>query len=255
MPTCGKCGALVLPGMPTCDRCGAPMGDPSSMNPGRDDSFNPFCNDQGNGCKVDSFHETIPVTPIQEQYASPVPRKTCINCGAALDEDSVFCPECGRDRNGATGLREQPIKPEPRRCEYCDSELEEDDTFCQECGKPVSDIASATGRRCSECGSALEDDSMFCSECGSKVNCRPSAPSPVRTRYKPSGSFNDSSKMIAKWLVLIVGLVLVGAGAMVCITLYNLPLSLGIWGLGLAMSCAGLYLNKKNGKPAKTYTD
>jgi uncharacterized RDD family membrane protein YckC len=49
----------------------------------------------------------------------------CQKCGAELDADDVFCPECG------TKVHPAAI------CEYCGGALEVDDEFCPGCGKAV----------------------------------------------------------------------------------------------------------------------
>jgi uncharacterized RDD family membrane protein YckC/RNA polymerase subunit RPABC4/transcription elongation factor Spt4 len=49
----------------------------------------------------------------------------CQKCGAELDSDDVFCPECG--------MKVAPVAV----CPYCGGQLEEDDEFCPGCGKAV----------------------------------------------------------------------------------------------------------------------
>ncbi len=49
----------------------------------------------------------------------------CKRCGAELDADDIFCPECGMKVTAA------------RECPYCGNALEADDQFCPGCGKAV----------------------------------------------------------------------------------------------------------------------
>lgn len=81
---------------------------------------------------------------------------TCPYCGTALEEDSIFCMECGA-RVAPTPAGESPStgigsRTAPQRCEICGTAFEPDALFCTECGNsigggdasaPVSNPASA----------------------------------------------------------------------------------------------------------------
>lgn len=53
-------------------------------------------------------------------------------------------------------------------CSECGAELEPDVEFCPECGMPVQS-ARETDKLCPECGAELEPDAEFCPECGMPV--------------------------------------------------------------------------------------
>lgn len=72
----------------------------------------------------------------------------CGRCGAACDEGSLYCPECGERLDG-------------RHCSYCGAELTPTCEICPKCGKPTD------AQHCSFCGAPFESDEPFCSECGS----------------------------------------------------------------------------------------
>jgi uncharacterized RDD family membrane protein YckC len=50
---------------------------------------------------------------------------TCNKCGAVIQSDDIFCPECGIKVMGVSN------------CPYCGGPLEPGDTFCGGCGKAV----------------------------------------------------------------------------------------------------------------------
>jgi chemotaxis protein histidine kinase CheA len=98
----------------------------------------------------------------------------CPNCGAELDEGTLYCPEC------ATPLQ-QRICPKcgkanamssdicqfckawllEKQCKFCYAELDDDAGFCPECGKPKEGIS------CPHCGNLSIFD--FCPKCGKPV--------------------------------------------------------------------------------------
>lgn len=60
--------------------------------------------------------------------------RTCNNCGAQLDDDAIFCPECGTK----TGLQaEQQIEPHKKICPNCGAIIDNDSAFCSECGERI----------------------------------------------------------------------------------------------------------------------
>lgn len=64
--------------------------------------------------------------------------KECINCNALLEDDELFCHECGtkqeiiEEKNKA----EESIALEVKFCIHCGEKIEADSTFCPLCGKP-----------------------------------------------------------------------------------------------------------------------
>ena len=77
--------------------------------------------------------------------------KDCTSCGAQIDDDAVFCPECGAKQDASAAEPEQPAAAEGTiRCPNCDEEIPADSVFCAECGHkcgaaaPVGDDALRT---------------------------------------------------------------------------------------------------------------
>ena len=58
--------------------------------------------------------------------------RKCSNCGAQLDNDALFCTECGTK-----------VEIPSNRCLNCGAGVEEGQAFCTECGTPLN-VASAT---------------------------------------------------------------------------------------------------------------
>lgn len=54
----------------------------------------------------------------------------CPSCGAQINDDSLFCTECGK-----------PI-PQGNVCPHCGASVNEGDTFCQNCGKNIKESPS-----------------------------------------------------------------------------------------------------------------
>ena len=57
--------------------------------------------------------------------------KECTNCKTMLEDDALFCHECGTKQEAAA---EEQI-PKGKKCVHCGEELEEGMDFCPFCGK------------------------------------------------------------------------------------------------------------------------
>ena len=59
-----------------------------------------------------------------------------------------------------------------KECVNCKTQLENDELFCHECGakQPIDNLGETTqelrGKKCIHCGEEIESDSMFCPFCG-----------------------------------------------------------------------------------------
>lgn len=58
------------------------------------------------------------------------------------------------------------------KCQYCNHEIPNDSVFCPECGKEQS-ISEAVQAFCPECGTPLDEGSAFCPECGAPCAAEP----------------------------------------------------------------------------------
>jgi len=72
-------------------------------------------------------------------------------CGASMNANAKFCPECGKPNSTGTVA-----------CIGCGAQIKQGAKFCPECGKPQS----AT---CGKCNAAVPGGVKFCPECGEKI--------------------------------------------------------------------------------------
>ena len=72
----------------------------------------------------------------------------CKKCGAEVEENQKFCPECG-ERLG-------------NFCKECGAKLIKKQKFCPECG-------AAQIFTCPKCKKEIDENSKFCPECGEKL--------------------------------------------------------------------------------------
>ena len=73
----------------------------------------------------------------------------CVKCGASINTNAKFCPECGAAQGNT--------------CAKCGASISKNAKFCPECGTP-------TGVQCPKCGKVLKKGTKFCPECGEKIN-------------------------------------------------------------------------------------
>ena len=90
--------------------------------------------------------------------------KKCQNCGAEMEQDALFCHECGakQEIEDAEVKLEEPTVEE-KFCVHCGKAIEADSMFCPYCGTKV-----VYTRCCTKCGKPLDEDSDFCPYCGTK---------------------------------------------------------------------------------------
>lgn len=108
---------------------------------------------------VEELPEELPV----EAPAKPA----CANCGAELEEDMMFCTECGTPVAKAAASEDA----EYETCPSCGATVEKGMKFCTECGTPMEvQAVTVSGKHfCLTCGAVLEDGMLFCTECGTRA--------------------------------------------------------------------------------------
>ena len=113
--------------------------------------------------------------------------KKCPFCGAELNDDNLFCSECGKSI------------PQGSVCPHCGASLNEGDVFCQSCGKRVDEILSTEmsetmQKKCHYCGTLINEGDVFCESCGKKVDDK-NADIPVQQLQ----TFPDNGSLAIRW--------------------------------------------------------
>lgn len=138
--------------------------------------------------------------------------KKCPNCGAQVDDNGLFCTECGKQI------------PQSNVCSHCGAAVNNDDAFCQNCGSKVEEgdgqrVSSATvpeQKYCPYCGAVASNDGLFCENCGRSIADGGSASTPnfhLQAPYEPKS--NSQSNFILPIViggVFLVVLILAGGG-------------------------------------------
>jgi len=97
--------------------------------------------------------------------------KKCTQCEALIEDDAVFCGECGARQDIASPAAPEVAAP-AGKCRTCNAEIAPGSAFCPECGakqeSPEPDAASAAKVVCASCGASLSAEAAFCPECGAK---------------------------------------------------------------------------------------
>lgn len=133
--------------------------------------------------------------------------KKCPNCNAQVNDDCLFCTECGK-----------PI-PQGNVCTQCGAVLNDGDVFCQSCGKKVdkilpTELTDTTQKKCPHCGASVNDDDVFCQSCGTPLDVESQQqptfhPTPY---YDITESPTNYNKIIIPVVIGVIMLALIGGG-------------------------------------------
>ena len=92
----------------------------------------------------------------------------CPGCGASLDADVNFCPDCGED---VGALPADDAAADLDACPSCGADVDADDNFCVQCGENLdAHRGSGVLAECPDCGTDVDDDDAFCVGCGADLN-------------------------------------------------------------------------------------
>ncbi len=116
---------------------------------------------------IEGIFEEIEKNSMQLQILHN--KEFCQQCNAALEEDVVFCSECG------TRVKEE-VKSDGNdiSCKSCDNIMSKDSKFCNLCGEKVEQSTESSEEimceiTCLQCGNKVEYDDRFCIMCGQAV--------------------------------------------------------------------------------------
>ena len=133
--------------------------------------------------------------------------KKCPNCGAQMNDDGLFCTECGK-----------PIS-QGNVCPHCGALVNDGDVFCQSCGRkvdesPSTEMTDSTQKKCAHCGSPINDDDAFCQSCGSPLNgvTISQTTAQVTLSCDEEEAPTDYKKIIIPIVIGLIVLILIGGG-------------------------------------------
>lgn len=131
--------------------------------------------------------------------------KKCPSCGAQMNDDSLFCTECGKQI------------PQGVICPHCGASLNEGDVFCQSCGKRVDEIPSTEmpdtpHKKCPYCGALVNDGDVFCENCGRNLSDGSYADTSITGEEIAENSVNPIKKFIPYLIGAIAIIAICGGG-------------------------------------------
>lgn len=114
-------------------------------------------------------------------------KKKCPNCGAEVEINTTFCPQCGKEQEK---IEVEPFIPNgKRKCAGCGEIIDDKNEFCPKCGAKkeiveaekteekvevveevieTAEVIPEGKRKCSGCGEIIDDADVFCANCGTK---------------------------------------------------------------------------------------
>jgi hypothetical protein len=136
--------------------------------------------------------------------------KKCPYCGAKLNDECLFCTECGKEL------------PKGFVCPNCGASVNEGDAFCTECGKKIDNIPSIeeepniTQKKCPHCGACVIEGDAFCSECGKRIDEDVQVAEPKPIQHEPTPieevkeneileEYEEQPSFIKQYLPYIIG--------------------------------------------------
>ena len=136
--------------------------------------------------------------------------KKCPYCGAELNDECLFCTECGKEL------------PKGFVCPNCGASVNEGDAFCTECGKKIDNIPSIeeepniTQKKCPHCGACVIEGDAFCSECGKRIDEDVQVAEPKPIQHEPTPieevkeneileEYEEQPSFIKQYLPYIIG--------------------------------------------------
>ncbi len=78
------------------------------------------------------------IAALREKIAEIKGIKACVNCGAEMERNQVFCSKCGmKNESPAPAVSEAPAADDKAVCPSCGAELQAGSAFCTNCGAKI----------------------------------------------------------------------------------------------------------------------
>jgi predicted RNA-binding Zn-ribbon protein involved in translation (DUF1610 family) len=114
----------------------------------------------GAGCGINHHRHNRVTIPAQQQQSQQQQqtriKRSCPDCGSAVDSDASFCPSCGYDLSAAGGCSCGAINPPGA-------------IYCIGCGKKLQEEPNQTVKFCPHCGKPVKSGATFCQYCGEDI--------------------------------------------------------------------------------------
>lgn len=95
--------------------------------------------------------------------------KHCQFCGSEVNENSVFCENCGKDLTEES-FAEKILSKDEKRCKTCGEIHNKKLKFCPNCGVNSRQIVAAKITQCKGCGHSIATNATECPKCRKKTH-------------------------------------------------------------------------------------
>ena len=141
--------------------------------------------------------------------------KACPQCKTLLEDDELFCHECGTKQETEEGAAqvEETTAPQEKKCIHCGETIEEDNAFCPYCGKPqvVEEVKESEAEKepvAEEKTEPKQEENPAQEEKTGPKEASIQEKSKEQTTYEW-----EEEKKSKKWIWILLAVLLAGAGA------------------------------------------